>query len=150
MASSTSTRVLAVVLLFAVMGAGFMMGMAWGDGQAMASQVAEGEEPEGRERRSLVIDEVGLEPAQREEVDRIVEHYRIQMRALNEEFRDVYRPRRGALMRGTRDSIKSILSAEQVRVYDSLLDARYGAGREGNQDGPEDRSNRDRDDRDGK
>lgn len=124
--TSGLTKLLAVSLLFVVLTAGFMMGLAWDRGEANAATAAVGPEPEDRPRRALVIDEVGLETAQRAEVDEIIHHFRAQMRALDKEFRETYRPRQRALLGQTRDSIKATLSPAQRVVYDSLLDARYG------------------------
>ena len=129
MTGSNSARAASVALLFVVLTAGFLLGMAW-DGSEVASAStteATAEEPE-RERRDrrLVIHEVGLEAGQRTEVDGVIDHYRGLMKELNEEFEAEYGPRRRELIRQTRDSIKALLSEQQVQVYDSLLASRYG------------------------
>ena len=126
--SSTSARFLSVALLTLVLAAGFLMGMAWDGGDAAARVVEEDPRPEEPERRSRVIDQVGLEPGQQEQVDRIVEHYRARMKDLDQEFREAYRPRQREVVRQTRDSIKAILRPEQAMLYDSLIEARYGRG----------------------
>lgn len=121
---SNSARMLSVVLLTLVLGAGFLMGLAWGGSEAAAGvvePVAPAPEPE---RRGRMIDQVGLDAEQRIEVDRIVEHYRVRMRELEKEFQDAYRPRRGEIIQQTRDSLKTMLSPDQVILYDSLLEAR--------------------------
>lgn len=126
MATRISARLVSVGLLFAVLAAGFLMGAAW-DGESVLADTPEpSAEGRGNNDRSLVIDQIGLEDAQRQQVDEIVEHFQAEMRELNHEFRQVYRPRQRKLLAHTRDSIKAMLSAEQVITYDSLLEARYG------------------------
>lgn len=144
MKGSASPRLVSLALLGLVLVTGFLMGMAWGgpDDAPEREAVVQPDEAEP-ERRGRVIDQVGLAEPQRAEVDRIIEHYRVQMKALDEEFRAAYRPRRGELIRATRDSIKSILDPSQRMLYDSLIEARYGSpgsddrpsGRGGGSDG---------------
>jgi hypothetical protein len=132
MAGRPSPRLVSLALLGLVLVTGFLMGMAWqnSDGVQAAEAPTETAEP-APERPSRVIDQVGLAEQQRADVDRIIEHYRVEMKALDEEFREAYRPRRGELIRATRDSIKAVLDPNQRMLYDSLLEARYGSGRSG-------------------
>ncbi len=135
MARGASARLVSLGLLGLVLGTGFLMGIAWDRGDAAEASPPPAEAEEGQtERREMVIDHVGLADGQRADVDRIIEHYRVQMKALDAEFRETYRPRRGAVVRAARDSIRAILSPSQVMLYDSLLEARYGSDR--NQSAP--------------
>ena len=130
MARGASARLVSLGLLGLVLGTGFLMGIAWDRGEASAASPTPAESEDGQpERRTRVIDQVGLADDQRADVDRIIEHYRVQMKALDAEFREAYRPRRGAVVRAARDSIRALLSPSQVMVYDSLLEARYGSRR---------------------
>ena len=119
--------VLAATLLVLTVVVGFLGGVAWQRGRA-APPRSPGSGEEGshdREDRRLVIDEVGLEPAKRAEVEEVVQHFLARMRALEKEFEQAYRPRQRELYRTARDSIKSILPLEQRALYDSLLEVRY-------------------------
>ncbi|MGI9627188.1 MAG: hypothetical protein ACR2QM_10165 [Longimicrobiales bacterium] len=126
MTTGTSARAISVGLLFAVLAAGFFMGAAWDSESASATTVELPAETPRDGGRALVIDQVGLEDDQRAQVDEIVEYFQAEMRELNHEFRQAYRPRERKLLDQTRDSIKSVLSPQQVITYDSLLEARYG------------------------
>ena len=87
-------RVVSGALLILVAAAGFLGGLAW-QGGGMGSEPSEESdagEDRGREGRRLVIDQVGLAPAKRAEVDEIIEHFTVRMRALDEEFRAAYEP----------------------------------------------------------
>ncbi|NIP94456.1 MAG: hypothetical protein GWO24_13835, partial [Akkermansiaceae bacterium] len=56
------------------------MGLAVeGDTLAATTPETEASEDNNEGRRSLVIDQVGLEQPQREQVDAIVQHYRVEM-----------------------------------------------------------------------
>ncbi|MCY4400241.1 MAG: hypothetical protein OXE96_13025 [Gemmatimonadetes bacterium] len=140
MAGLGKARVLSIALLLLTFAAGVLAGVAW-RGNRPASPPAEeesAEEQSDRDGRRLVIDEVGLEPAKRAEVDEIVRHYRATMRALNDEFDAAFEPRRRGLVRATLDSIRSILSPEQLATYDSLRANRV-RGRNENSDSAGDR-----------
>lgn len=142
MAYLKQARVLSVALLFLTAAAAFLAGVAWKGSQATAGPPAEGESEEerGREGRRLVIDEVGLESAKRAEVQEIIQHFRAQMRALDEEFRETYQPRQRELFRLSMDSIEAILEPAQWATYDSLLAIRYrnrGSGRDSSSEGRE-------------
>lgn len=125
-------RLVSAVLLLLTLAAGFAGGLAWRSGDAdPAPAEANRSRDGGRERRSLVIHEIGLDPATRAKVDDIIDHFGAQMRALDREFEEQYRPRQRALIAQARDSIRSVLTPAQVVAYDSLLSARYdGRGRD--------------------
>lgn len=130
MPRGASARLVSLGLLGLVLGTGFLMGVAWDRDDAPEGSPPPAEADDGQAERSpRVIDQVGLAEGQRADVDRIIEHYRVQMKALDAEFRTAYRPRRGDLVRAARDSIRAILSPSQTMVYDSLLEARYGSDR---------------------
>ena len=135
MARLKRARVVSGALLVVVAAAGFLGGLAWQAGRTDAglAEQPESRDERGRENRRLVIDEVGLTPAKRAEVDEIIQHFTVRMRALDEEFRaayepirEAYEPRRRDLFRATRDSIKAILLPEERALYDSLLVIRFG------------------------
>ena len=126
MIGSNSARLTSVALLFVVLGTGFLMGMAWDtQGVVSAASVETVETPEEPERRRLVIDDVGLEPERRIQVDLVIEHFQGRMDALNAEFQEAYAPKRRELYRETRDSIKALLTEEQVDTYERLLEKRW-------------------------
>ena len=129
MARFRKASVLSILLLVLTLVAGFLGGVAWQRNQAMAPEPDETptKEPRDRSDRRLVIDEVGLEPAKRAEVDAILQHFMVRVQALHKEFT----PRHRALLHGARDSIKSVLEPDQRALYDSLLALRYGSGHRG-------------------
>lgn len=135
MARLKRARVVSGALLAVVAAAGFLGGLAWQAGRTDSGvpEQRESRGERGREERRLVIDEVGLTPAKRAEVEEIIQHFTVRMRALDEEFRaayepirEAYEPRRRDLFRATRDSIKAILLPEERALYDSLLVIRFG------------------------
>ena len=148
MAGLGKARVLSIALLLLTFAAGILAGVAWRGNRTASSPVGEeaGEEQRGREGRRLVIDEVGLEPAKRAEVDEIVRHYRTTMRALNDEFEEAFEPRRRGLFRATLDSIRSVLAPEELAAYDSLRALRFRGRNEGSDsaEGTRDRGRPDR------
>jgi len=129
MAGFRKASILSILLLALTLVAGFLGGVAWQRNQAMAPEPDEtpAKEPRDHGSRRLVIDEVGLEPGKRTEVDAILQHFMDRMQALNEE----YTPKHRALLRDARDSIKSVLEPDQRALYDSLLEVRYGNGHRG-------------------
>lgn len=131
MARFGRASMLSVALLVLTVGAGFLGGVAWQGNRTATPEPDEtpDQEPRDRDKRRLVIDEVGLEPAKQEEVEAIVQHFMARMRGLDEEFRQAYRPKHRALLHEARDSIKSVLQPEQRALYDSLLAVRYGNDR---------------------
>lgn len=118
MTSIERTRVATVLTLLVVLAAGFLLGMVWGRNLGAAPAA---DEEASRERRGRIIDGVGLDPTQQAQVDSILVHFRTEMEALNEEFRERFDPLNRAIIQSARDSIKSILTEDQVRLYDSLL-----------------------------
>ena len=142
MAGVRRASVLSIALLVVTVAAGFLGGVAWQKSQVVAGRTDDGEDDRQRDRgdRRMVIDEVGLEPGKRAEVEEIIQHFigrmgelhdefepvRIRMQELNDEYERTYRPKQRDLFQQTRDSIKSILLPEQRALYDSLLAVRYG------------------------
>ena len=135
MARLKRARVVSGALLVLVAAAGFLGGLAWQASRtdSAPSEARESRDDRGREDRRLVIDQVGLAPAKRAEVEEIIQHFTVRMRALDEEFRAAYQPLREAyepqrrnLFRDTRDSIRAILLPEERALYDSLLAIRFG------------------------
>lgn len=142
MAGVRKASVLSIALLVVTLAAGFFGGVAWQRSQVVSVQPDEGEAEPRRDRseRRIMIDELGLEPGKRTEVEEIIQHFMVQMRALtgefepmrvrvqelNDKYEQAYRPRQRELFREARDSIKSILAPEQRVLYDSLLAVRYG------------------------
>ena len=133
MAGVRKASVLSIALLLVTLAAGFLGGVAWQKSQVDSVQAEEGEDEQrySRNDRRMVIDEVGLEPDKRTEVEQIIQHFVVRMRTLNDEFEQAYRPKQRELFREARDSIKSILVPEQRALYDSLLAVRYGNGDRG-------------------
>ena len=81
-----------------------------------------GEERDSLQRRPrLIVDQVGLSDQQKEQVDSIVGHFRSRMRALHDEFDQIYATRYREITEATREEIKKILTADQQAAYDSLL-----------------------------
>jgi hypothetical protein len=144
MERSTRTRLATILILFLVLVTGSVLGIAeerqlearavgrrgdWrGSGEARAGETRsgaerQGDEPSGRGR--LIVEQVGLTEAQKAQVDSIVAHYRREMRDLQEELQtelqEAYTPRYRGLIEETRVEIKSILTPQQITVYDSLL-----------------------------
>ncbi len=154
MARLKRARIVSGALLAVVAAAGFLGGAAWQASRtdAESPERRESRDDRGREDRRLVIDEVGLAPAKRAEVEEIIQHFTVRMRALDEEFRaayepirEAYEPQRRDLFRATRDSIRAILLPEERALYDSLLVVRFGnrdrdrnsSGEERRGEGPE-------------
>ncbi len=117
------TRLMTVVVLAAVFGAGVLLGMA-ADRSIVASPAAESTPSKEREdggRRRPMYEQVGPSDAQRIAIDSIVAEYQNAMKALHAEFNAAYDPRYSALVEETREAIKSMLTPEQARAYDSLV-----------------------------
>lgn len=128
------TRAASVGLLLLVLVAGFSIGMAWDQNVHAAAVVGSAAEDEEKER-DYVIDKVGLNEEQRDDVERIIEHYHAQLKALNDEFQERYEPRRKAVGQEARDSIFKVLDPQQSVQYDSLLEARRLEREARNEDG---------------
>ena len=124
MRARRNARMASLALLGATLATGFLGGVVWrGDGEP--AKVDERARRPDKEGRRLVIDGVGLDAETRAQVEDVIRHYRSRMRSLDRELREIYEPRRHALVREARDSIRSLLSAEQKMVYDSLLALRH-------------------------
>ncbi len=150
---STRARITTALVLFLVLAAGMVLGVAL-DRRLEARDVT-GEEfrrPSGRpdmegrsrgfdprsrdssqshtpfqpgdssqRRRSLIVEQVGLTEAQKEQVDSIVGYYRARMRTLHDEFDEAYMTRFREITQTTRKEIEAILTVEQQAAYDSLV-----------------------------
>ncbi len=137
-----NARIASVALLAAMLAVGFLAGVAWQRDAPAENPPDQGERDgrPGRDGRRLVIDQVGLAPETRAQVLDVVRHFRSRMHALDRELRADYEPRQRALVRETRDSIKSLLSPQQRAVYDSLLATRHRRrGGEDHRAGPQNR-----------
>lgn len=145
-------RLISIILLFATLAAGFMLGMAWdarrpaqtGAVEEVVEIPAPEEDESAREsdterQREPVIYEVVMQPEQRAAVDEIIVHFSSSMDALRENARRDYNRARTDLLMATRDSIRAVLNPDQIAEYDSLLAVHY----------PPDRGSRDRSRRDG-
>ena len=73
-----------------------------------------------RRRPPMVLDQVGLSDAQKEQVDSIVGYFRGQMRDLHEEFDEAYATRYRELNRQARQEVRGVMTEDQRLVYDSL------------------------------
>lgn len=139
MEKSTRTRIATILILLLVLATGSVLGVAVdrrlvagkaGSETAEAEVGKEGEREEGEEarrenRRRTIVEQVGLSPEQKVQVDSIVAHYRHRMRELERELenelRQAYLPRYRELVQGTREEIKGLLTPVQRIQYDSLL-----------------------------
>lgn len=124
MERNARTRLVTAVLLAAVFGTGFVMGLAV-DRNAEAAPAVEATADEGereeRERRTPMYEQVGPTPDQSVLIDSIVTEHRGSMKALQKEFRDAYNPRYQALIESTRAAIRAVFDEAQAAQYDSLL-----------------------------
>jgi Spy/CpxP family protein refolding chaperone len=75
----------------------------------------------GGEEREPMYSQVGLTPEQSARIEQVVVDYREHVRALRAESRARYDEAYWALVTEVRDSIKALMSAEQVARYDELL-----------------------------
>ena len=142
MAPFKQARLMSVVLLFATLAAGILIGVAWSergsDTAAVpmediepAPQVADADDADDpdrdneRERRRPVIFEMDLDSTQIDRLEGQYQYFREQFDELDGEMQREMGRRRGQLRRVAWDSIRAVLRPEQVPVYDSLLTARY-------------------------
>jgi Spy/CpxP family protein refolding chaperone len=126
-------KVLALLTLGLVFGSGVGLGLLWDRNlnasvpEEVRTEARDGERRTGS--RSMLVEQVGLTEDQKSEIDVIVGESRRQMKALNEEFQPRYR----AIIRETREDIKTLLTGEQRAQYDSLL-AEFDARRDRHRD----------------
>ncbi len=109
------------ILLVFVLGAGLLLGSALGADRRCP---ADSSSRSARSSRSMMIDQVGLDDELRQRVNQVIEHFGGRMDALDRELRKEYRPRQQMIVRAARDSIRTLLSEEQLARYDSLLEQR--------------------------
>ncbi len=145
MAPFRQARLISVVLLFATLAAGFLIGVAWSergsDAPAEPMQAVEPDEQareaentddpgrdSERERRRPVIFELNLDSAQRARLETQRAYFSEAFDGLNEEMRREEGRRRGQLRGAAWDSIRAVLRPDQLATYDSLLTARFSRG----------------------
>ena len=145
MAPFRQARLMSVVLLFATLTAGFLVGVAWSKrgsdapsvpmevvepgGQTLGAEDADDPGPDsGRERRRPVIFDLPLDSAQLARLEAQRAHFSEAFDGLNEEMRREEGRRRGQLRREAWDSIRAVLRPDQLATYDSLLTARNSRG----------------------
>lgn len=140
MEQGTRTRLATILILLLILATGAVLGIAADRRLETRSQSASEaslqdeagpsgeEEAEGEEsprRRRLIVEQVGLSPEQKAQVDSIVAHYRQEMRDLQDELqvelRQAYTPRYRGLLEETREEIRGVLTPDQRMEYDSLL-----------------------------
>lgn len=140
MEQGTRTRLATILILLLILATGAVLGIAADRRLETRNQSASEaslqdeagpsgeEEAEGEEsprRRRLIVEQVGLSPEQKAQVDSIVAHYRQEMRDLQDELqvelRQAYTPRYRGLLEETREEIRGVLTPDQRMEYDSLL-----------------------------
>ena len=138
-------RVATVAILALVLSAGFLLGAVWGQRlDAQPGSATEGSvvptrtRARGGRRRAIyvrvtptlsaeqlaaaeVIVARRREAAQALMTEARVDSLYVVMKAAERAFKDVYNPRFTALMEGSRDAIKLVMTTAQVAYYDSLL-----------------------------
>lgn len=123
-------RLGAVAILVLVFGSGVALGLAWdrhltaAPPVTMADSTATGggDEEAEKERRPPMYRQVGeLTGEQEARIDSIVQHHRGAMKELQQEFRSNWDPRYWAIVDRTRSGIRSVMTAEQIARYDSLV-----------------------------
>jgi len=143
---STRARLTTAIVLLLVLGSGVVLGVALDRRLEARNMAGEGARtPNGRpemdgrnrgfdprsrgpsqprdssqHRPSMIVDQVGLSDAQKEQVDSIVGYYRAQMRTLHEEFDEAYSTRYRELNQKAREEVRAVLTEEQRMAYDSL------------------------------
>jgi len=140
MEQGTRTRLATILILFLILATGAVLGVALDrriearspsaseaspQDEAGPSGEDEAEGEESPRRRHLIVEQVGLSPEQKAQVDSIVAHYRQEMRDLQDELQaelqQAYTPRYRGLLEETREEIKGVLTPDQRMEYDSLL-----------------------------
>ena len=155
MAPFKQARLMSVVLLFATLAAGILIGVAWSERgsdtaavpmdevepapQTPDAEDADDPDPDGgRVRRRPVIFELDLDSAQLARLDGQRQYLIQQSEVLDEEMQalsDEIRRRQRELRRAAWDSIRAVLRPEQTARYDSLLTARFSRGDSTRSDG---------------
>ena len=141
------TRLLTVVVLAVVFGAGIVLGLGVDSLREVPRSVAtlesdqttpeSGERQGERERRPPMYEQVGALSAQQHgQIDSIVGAHRFEIRGVYRGFRDNhdalhddYELEFRAILMRTREGIKGVMAPAQAAVYDSLL-ADYDRRRE--------------------
>lgn len=124
MEKTLRTRLMTVLVLIVVFGAGVALGFAadrtLGAEPAPDLAAAPDSAATSRQRRPM-YEQVGPTENQKILIDSIVAKSKEDMEALHAEFRAAYNPRYQALVKETREAIKGVMTPEQVKAYDSLL-----------------------------
>ena len=122
---------LAILTLALVFGSGMGIGLAWDRdlisgppeaGEAEQEERADADRP--RERRAMIVEQVGLTVEQKTSIDETVVEQGQRMKVIQEEFKTIERQfneRYRALLHDTREAIKLHLTDEQSDKYDGLL-----------------------------
>ena len=148
MAPFKQARLISVVLLFATLAAGILIGIAWSErGSDTAAVPVEDVEPtaeapdpedtddpdpdEERGRRRPVIFELDLDSSQLARLEELRQYFMQEFDAFSQELEaldEQMDARRWELRRAARDSTRAVLRPDQLATYDSLLTARYSRG----------------------
>lgn len=141
MEKSARTRVLTVVVLIAVLGAGVVLGMALRPSGPAAvagtASAAQASDSAGRRHRPPIYMQLNPTPEQKEKLDSLLQKNREAMRALTKEFHQEfdpryealrkevydqkYRPRYDSLIADTRAAMRKVLTPGQAEEWDSLI-----------------------------
>lgn len=146
MAPFKQARLMSVVLLFATLAAGILIGVAWserGRDTVPLETVQPTAQPTGtddtgdpadsagarsdgnRERRPPVIFELDLDPAQETELEEVRQSFIQQWGELEDEMKEEADRRERELRRAAWEATRAVLRPDQLARYDSLLTARY-------------------------
>lgn len=126
MGHGSRTRLVTAMVLFAVFGAGVLLGLAADSNlDAETTEVAaqlpqDGAADDEQPRRSRIYDQVEPNESQLHLIDSIVAEHRARTNALDEELRAGFR----VILLETREAIKEVLQPEQAAEYQRLLDER--------------------------
>lgn len=136
------TKLVAALVLAAVFGSGLLVGYAadsrlFSDAPAAAmhqpaAEHQDGEQPQPRQRRPLVYEQLNPSPAQTAVIDSIMHVHRQRMNSLDKEYRDVrvqYEERYNELVRETRAAIAGVFPSDVAEEYRRLL-AEFDESRE--------------------
>ena len=136
-------RVATVAILVLVLSAGFLLGAVWDqrldaqpgtatEGSSAPTRTRGGRRPAVYVRVAPALSADQLSAAEvivarrKEAAQALMKEARVDslylaMKSAERVFKDVYNPRFRALMEGSRDAIKLVMTPEQVAHYDSLL-----------------------------